>query len=110
MDHPLRVGVGDRLAEGLEHLQEAGAGCRPGRGPLAQQPGQGLALDQLHGDERPGVVERADLVDGDDARVLEPAVDAGLGQEPAEQVGRSMNRLRITLTATVRLSSRSWAR
>src|SRR5262249_29360717 len=49
-----------------------------GVGPALQQRGQGVPLHQLHGEVRPAVVEGAQVVDGDDGRVLQPAADPGL--------------------------------
>ena len=52
-----------------------------------EQLGQGVALDQLHGEERPAVGEGAQLVDRDDAGVLELAADLRLLDEAADHVG-----------------------
>jgi hypothetical protein len=64
------VGVGQSLAHLLKNAQEARQ-VVGGRGPLLQQVGEGAALDELHGQERPAVGEGADLVDGRDAGVLQ---------------------------------------
>ena len=52
-----------------------------------QQLRQGVALDQLHGEEGPEVGEGAQLVDRHDAGVLELAADLGLLDEPADHAG-----------------------
>ena len=86
MDHAAGVGVGHRLRDRLEDRQEPGqvvGRARAGR----EQVGQRLALDQLHGEERPAVGEGAQLVDRHDARVLQLAADLRLLDEPADQVG-----------------------
>ena len=85
MDHPPGVGVGDRLGDRLEDRQEPGpivVGAVAG----LEQLGQGVALDQLHGEEGPAVGEGAQLVDGDDAGVLELAADLRLLDEPSDHV------------------------
>ena len=83
MDHPLGVGVGDRLAHLLEDPHELRP---PLPGPAAsQQRRQGPALDQLHGEERPAVGQPAELVDRHDARVRELAADPRLVEEPLDQ-------------------------
>jgi hypothetical protein len=72
-------GVGRREAAsgGEERVEDRGG--RPTCG--AQPVGEGLAVDQLHGDE---VAPRggADLVHGDHAGVGEPGHRAGLAQQP----------------------------
>ncbi len=86
MDHAAGVGVGDRLGDGLEDGEEAGpvvVGAVAG----LEQLGQGVALDQLHREEGPAVGEGAELVDGDDAGVLELAADLRLLDEAADHVG-----------------------
>ena len=63
---------------------EAGRGRPAGSGPSPRAGlGQGLALDELHRQERAAVGQGAGLVDGRDARVLELAGDPGLVDEPA---------------------------
>ena len=82
VDDAVGVGVADRLADLLEHRQEpAAVGRRVG--PPSEQVVEGLALDELHRQERPAVGQRADLVDRRDAGVLQLAGDPGLVEEPA---------------------------
>ena len=58
-------------------------------GALAEPLGQAAPLDELQGEVRePGVL--ADLVDLDDARVLELGDRLGLGPEPRELIGRGV--------------------
>jgi hypothetical protein len=81
MNDPEGVRVGHRLAKVLEDRYESpsiGGRVRA----LAEQGGQGAALDQLHGQERPAVGEHAEVVHGRDAGVLELPGDAGLVGEP----------------------------
>ena len=85
VDHALGVGVRQRLATCKAIAQEA----RPVRrrvGALGQQRRQGLALDQLHGEEGP-VAEAADVVDGHDAGVLQLPADLRLLEEPPRHLG-----------------------
>ena len=77
VDHSLAVGVGDRLAHLLENLQELGL-VLCGRRPFPQPLRQRFALNQLHGEERASIRERADFVDGNNAGMLQLAGDAGL--------------------------------
>ena len=86
VDHPPGVRVGDRLGDVEEDRQEPGMVARR-VGPLVHHLGQGPALDQLHGEVGPPVGEGAQLVDRDDAGVLELAGDLGLLDEAAEQLG-----------------------
>jgi hypothetical protein len=86
VDHPHLVGVVER---------DRDVGGDPGRlgRPETVAGGQDLlevaALDVLHGDvEQPAVTILADVVDGDDAGVVEPTGRLGLAQEAfAELVG-----------------------
>jgi hypothetical protein len=85
VNHPAGVGVGHRLAG----LQEDAQQRRPvvvGPRPRAEQLGQGAALDQLHGEERPPVVTPADVVHRHDPRVLQLADDLRLPEEPPHAV------------------------
>ena len=87
VDDPVGVGVGDRLADLLEHRHEpAAVGRRVG--PVLEQVVEGAALDQLHGQERPAVGQGADLVDRRDAGVLELAGDPGLLARTGGRPGR----------------------
>jgi hypothetical protein len=86
VDDAARVGERHRLTDLLEDGQEARQVGR-GAGPLPEELGEGAALHQLHGEEGPAVVQPADLDDGHDAGVLQPAGDLRLLQEAALQVG-----------------------
>ena len=86
MDHPPGVGVGHRLGHADEDRQEPGMVARR-VGPLGQDLGQGPAFDQLHGEVGATVGEGAQLVDRDDAGVLQLAADLGLLDEPADKLG-----------------------
>ena len=82
VDDVVRVGVGERLADLLEDGREPAAlGRRVG--PRLQQPVEGGALDELHGQEGPAVGQRAEVVDRRDGGVLQLAGDAGLVGEAA---------------------------
>jgi hypothetical protein len=79
VDHSLGVGVRQRLGD----LQGDGQQPRPVRrrvGALGQEGLQRLALDQLHGEERPRA-EAADVVDRHHAGVLQLAADLRLLEE-----------------------------
>jgi hypothetical protein len=80
------VGVGHRLAHLGEDAQE------PPQvllrvGPLAQQLGQGVALDQFHREEGLVVGESPQLVDRGDAGMLELPGNLRLLEEAADQLG-----------------------
>ena len=87
VDHLVRVGVGDRLADLLERRHETTA-LRGEVGAVPQQFVEGPAPDQLHCQEGAAVEQRAEVVDGRDGRVLELAGDAGF-------VGEASGRDRI---------------
>ena len=86
VDHPLAVGVGQRLAHLLEHLKEARqvAGRRVA---LLEQDRQRLAFHQLHGEVGPVVGKTTGLVDGHDAGMLQLAADLRLFQETLHGAG-----------------------
>ena len=86
MDHPPRMGVGHRLRHLLEDAEEPGQVVARVL-PLAQEGGQGAALDQLHGKVGAAVAKGAQLVHRDDPGVLQLAADLGLLDEPADEVG-----------------------
>ncbi len=86
VDHPPGVGVGDGLADLLEDAQDAGQGVLRRR-TGGEHLGEGLALDQLHGEVGATVGEGAQLVDRDDAGVLELAADLRLLDEAADEGG-----------------------
>ncbi len=87
VDHAAGVGVGDGLGDGLEDRQEAGPVVVGAVARSSSNSRQGVALDQLHGEEGPEVGEGAQLVDRHDAGVLELAADLGLLDEAADHVG-----------------------
>ena len=81
---------GVRVRHRLRHLEEDGEQPRPvvpRPATVAEDLGQGTALDQLHGEERPAIGEGAELVDRHDPRVLELAGDLRLLDEAADQLG-----------------------
>jgi hypothetical protein len=78
------MGIGDGLADLLKDLEEAHPVLSRFLA-LGQKGSQGAALDQLHGEVRPVVREPAQIIDGDDAGVLELAADLCLLQEPLHQ-------------------------
>ena len=80
------VGVGHRLADGLEDGEKAGEVVR-GRLALRQQRRQRPPLHQLHREIGPAVGERAQLVDRHDAGMLELAADLRFLHEPPHQLG-----------------------
>ena len=54
---------------------------------LLEQGVEGTAVHELHGEERPAVAVGAELVNGDQAGVLQLAADLRLFHEAADQVG-----------------------
>ena len=106
MDHPSGVGVGYRLADRLEDRQETGQ-VVGGRFAPAKKRRKRLPFHQLHGEERPAVGKRAELVDRHDAGVLKLAADLGLLDEPVDQVGPVAVLVEEDLQARSRLSSGS---
>jgi hypothetical protein len=86
VDHPLRVGIGHRLGDLLEDPQEPGQVVGRRRA-LGQQGREGAAADQLHREERPMILQSAQVVDRDDAGVLELAADLCLLDEPPHDLG-----------------------
>ena len=86
VDHAAGMGIRQRLADLLEDGEEPRE-VVVGVGALGEHGRECAALDQLHGEVGAAVGERAELVDGDDARVLELPADAGLLDEAADDVG-----------------------
>jgi hypothetical protein len=95
MDDALRVGVRDRVARGPEGVDQA-AERQPGRRrpePLGRRRpvqvgdhvGQRPAADLLHQEVHPPVGERAEGVDGHDARMLELRGDLRLFDEARDR-------------------------
>ena len=106
MDHAAGMGVGHRLADGLEDREEPRQVVRRGWA-LREQRRQRPAFDQLHGEVGPAVGEGAELVDRHDAGVLELAADLRLLDEPATISGLSSWLSSRTLTARSRPRSGS---
>src|SRR5581483_6819913 len=76
VDHALLVGEGDPVADALEDREEAHAavvlaGLLVAALELGEDLAEVAAADELHGEERPLVLEAAEVVDGDDVRMLE---------------------------------------
>ena len=73
-----RVGVGHRLADGLEHVEQLAAIERVA---AAEERGQRAALGEFHREVRPLVGHEPELVDRHHARVLELPADLRLLDE-----------------------------
>ena len=86
MEHAAAVGVGCRLADLLEDLEEARQVVGRVR-PFLEERRQSAALHQLHGEIRPLVRQAAGRVDGDDAGVLELSADLRFFQEALDRTG-----------------------
>jgi hypothetical protein len=69
MDDALAVGIGQRLTDLLEDLQEVWQALLRA-GALGEQFGKGAALHEFHGEEGATVFQLAQLVDGHHAGVL----------------------------------------
>ncbi len=76
MYHALGMGKSHRFADAKENPQHIGLGHPAGK---VLQP---LAPNQLHHVIDPTVGQRPDLVNGDDARMLEPRANPRLALEP----------------------------
>ena len=87
MDHAAGVGVGHRLADLLEDPQEAGAGRRRRLARSASSDASVRPLTSFMVKYGRPSAKRAQLVDRDDARVLELAADLRLLDEPPDQLG-----------------------
>jgi hypothetical protein len=84
VDHAPGVGVGDGLGNLLEDAQEPWHIF--GRMfAIGQERGQSTSLHELHGKVRPPVGERTQLIDGDNAGVLQLTGDLRLLDEPSDQ-------------------------
>ena len=88
VDDAARVGVVERLAEVGADLADLAVGELAGVG----EAGQGRALDQL-GDEQRVAVLLPQLVEGDDAGVVEPGRGLGLAQDPPAGLAPLLDRL-----------------
>ena len=84
MDDSARVRMVERLAEVGADLADLAVA----EGTLAAEPGQRPALDQL-GDEQGVAVLLPHLVEGDDARMVEPGRGLGLAQHPLARPRRA---------------------
>ena len=88
VDDAARVGVVERLAEiGADLADLAVAELA-----LVGEPGQGRALDQL-ADQQGVAVLLAELVEGDDAGMVEPGRGLGLAQDPPAGLAALLDRL-----------------
>ena len=88
MDHPALVRGDQGVGQGDGELENAGKG-KPAGG---DEVGEGLALDQLHGEEADTVLV-LDGVERDDVRVIEPGDRARLALEAGEAIGGGGHRL-----------------
>ena len=100
MDHAARVRELDREADVGERAQQA-LPERLGVGASRGSVGERRAGELLHREERLAVAVAAELVDRHDRRVIEPALDLRLAQEPLDQ-RRAPLAARIRLIATSR--------
>ena len=95
VDHPPAVGVGDRVADVDEPPEELAERERPlaGGAPAVLRVValdgllEAVPLDEPHGVVGAAVAVAAQLVDRDDARMLQAAGDLGLADEPGPAVG-----------------------
>ncbi len=88
VDDAARVGVVERLAEVGADLADFAVGELAGVG----EAGQGRALDQLADQQRVAVL-LAELVEGDDAGMVEPGRGLGLAQDPPAGLALLLDRL-----------------
>ena len=80
MDHPSRVGIRQSLTNLLEDAEKA-LTIIFHLTASAEELGQRLPFDEFHGEVRPFVSKKTDLVDGDDPGMLKLAADLGLLQK-----------------------------
>ncbi len=78
MNDAVRVRKRDGIEDAIEHGQPARE-----RRPVADHIVEAPALDELHDVEHAPVCERAGIMDGNDARVIEPGQDVRFALEPA---------------------------
>jgi hypothetical protein len=86
VDHAARVRVAHRLADRLEDRDQPLA-VRAGVLALGEQRRQRAPLDELHREEGPLVLHRAELVHRHDARMLQLAADLRLLDEALHDLG-----------------------
>jgi hypothetical protein len=77
-----RDGQTDLLKDARETVEVVGRGLA-----LLKHFGERPTLDELHGEERPPVGKRAEILNRRDTRVFEPRGDARLLDEPPLGVG-----------------------
>ena len=81
VDHPRRMGVGERRAEVGPQLGDLAVGELPARGEASHV----RALDQLGHQVRAAALA-TELVEGDDARVVEPGRGVGLAHDSLDRL------------------------
>jgi hypothetical protein len=86
IDHARGVSIRHRLAHGREYREEPRLVVE-GRRSVAEHLGERLALDELHGEERPAIGEGPDVIHWHHAGVLELPADLGLFDESGDQLG-----------------------
>jgi len=82
VNDPLSVGIVQRFAN-LDRKLQCLAGGQRARADEAREIGP---IDKLHDDVRMAVRSQPEVVDGDDARMLEPTEDLGLTLEAGEEI------------------------
>ena len=82
MDHPLGVGVLDRVADGHEQFQP----LPRGQAVVVTELGDRDALDQLHHEERSSIERDPRVVDLGDVRVVHEGQGLALGLEPGQHL------------------------
>jgi hypothetical protein len=97
MEYTAAVGIGDRLADVGEPVEQVPQRQRAlvevavrvfiGAMELRDRSFEAGPTNEAHRIERPAAVVDPQTVDGDDTRVLEPAGDLGLPEEPRAAVG-----------------------
>ena len=104
VDDAALVGVVDRVADGEKSRRRSASSWAVDRLWSRLEPAvQGLAADQLHGEEVVTVVGVSGLVDGGDVGVLEAGQGLDLALEHPGVVVVDQVPLRMTLSATRRL-------
>ena len=103
------MGIGQRLADVLENAEVPGQiRCR--RLPFLEHGGERVPLDELHGEKRPAIRQRPQLVNRRNARMLQLSGDLGFLDETPNHVGIFLEPGLSTLTARFRFKSSSCTR